>query len=137
MHYLHFHEQLGQSRTISRVYSWSHNYFILLSSYSIFTLSFVSLKIIIIIIFNDISHACNKVTQLLCYLITCMTDIFVTKPRCLCWEEGLKNCLVEILVEFHMLPTDTCTNIILLFCTVSILTERYTWLEKEVLFRQH
>lgn len=60
MHYLHFHEQLGKSRTISHYYSRSHNYFILLSLHSIFTISFVSLKIIMLPNYMHESNFCHK-----------------------------------------------------------------------------
>ena len=49
-----------KSRTISHVYSSSHNYFILLSSYSIFTISFVSLKIIMLPYYMHESYFCHK-----------------------------------------------------------------------------
>ena len=104
-----------KSRSIGHVYSWSHDYCILLSSYSILTISFVSLKIIMLPYYMHESYFCHKAK--------------VPVPR-----EGVKK-FFSFLDEFHMLPTDT--NIILLFYAVSVLTEHYTWLEKEVLYLQH
>ena len=50
-----------KSRTISHVYSWSHNYFILLSSYSSFTMiSFESFKIITLPYYMHESCFCHK-----------------------------------------------------------------------------